>query len=304
MTRDFVPVQKIDMRKKLAVDWNFVSCESDFDPTLKRFRLYLMDNGLRPSTIESYLDRVGRFLKFAKTERPPVSAFQEFREELIEKNLSKSTINNYSFAIRFYYRMQGETISFNFLQPNNNIPHYFDEDDILRILNSSRRNLKHNTLLSTIFYCCLRASELCNLSDQDIDLKSCTLKIREGKGGRDGVAYINEELAVLLTRYLQIRPPLEIDGEQPLFYTDYGQRWDRKDLYRLFMTYKALAGVKKSGGLHVFSRHSPASILAKNGCDITSLQEIMRHRQITTTARYLHISETVRRDQHRRCLVL
>jgi hypothetical protein len=30
----------------------------------------------------------------------------------------------------------------------------------------------------------------------------------------------------------------------------------------------------------------------------------MRHRQITTTARYLHISETVRRDQHRRCLVL
>jgi integrase/recombinase XerD len=58
--------------------------------------------------------------------------------------------------------MTGIEIDFPFLDRNDNLPYYFDKDDVLRIFNSCR-NLKHLTMLKTLFYGCLRASELCNL---------------------------------------------------------------------------------------------------------------------------------------------
>jgi integrase len=107
-------------------------------------------------------DWVRKFLDYAQCDRPSSYDFEEFREYLLEKSLSRSTINNYSFAIQRYYRMHGESISFKFIRPNNNIPYYLEEDDIFRIF-SSCRNLKHFAMLHVLFYACLRASELCNL---------------------------------------------------------------------------------------------------------------------------------------------
>ena len=57
-----------------------------------------------------------------------------------------------------------------------------------------------------------------------------------------------------------MRPPLIIDGRQPLFYTDFGQRWARTELHRIFVIYKKKAGVESKGGVHVFARHTPATI--------------------------------------------
>jgi integrase/recombinase XerD len=179
-------------KKRLALDWTIKARIEDFKPTLIRYRKYLIDNGFRSSTIDSYVGHVGRFLEFAQSERPPVSTANAFREQLIAKNLSRSSLNNYSFAIKCYYRMIGEDISFPFLKRNNNLPYYFDQEDVLRIF-SACNNLKHYAMLQTVFYGCLRASELCNLDDSDLDLKALTLRVREGKGGKDGIVMISPE---------------------------------------------------------------------------------------------------------------
>ena len=86
------------------------------------------------------------------------------------------------------------------------------------------RNLKHYTILNVLFYACLRASELCSLNDEDVDLNALTIRIRDGKGGRQAIVLINDSCAKVLRKYLAVRPALEIDGEQPLFFTDYGRR--------------------------------------------------------------------------------
>lgn len=78
--------------------------------------------------------------------------------------------------------------------------------------------MKHLAMLQTLFYACLRASELCKLNDEDLNLKDLTIRIREGKGGRDGISYITNSCSKTLHQYLEIRPFLAIDGEQPLFY--------------------------------------------------------------------------------------
>jgi integrase/recombinase XerD len=154
-------------QKRLKQDWNIKAEAEDFEPALRRFKAYLKDNGLNESTIEDYLARLRRFLKYAHDDQPSIEKAKSFREQLIEINLARSTINNYSFAINLYYKMIGIEIYFPFLERNDNLPYYFDEDDVSRIF-SSCRNLKHLTMLKTLFYGCLRASELCNLDLPDL----------------------------------------------------------------------------------------------------------------------------------------
>ncbi|MGA9098422.1 MAG: tyrosine-type recombinase/integrase [Methanotrichaceae archaeon] len=290
-------------KKRLQLDWSIKARIEDFKPTLIRFRKYLQDKGFRNSTIDSYVGHVVRFLEFAQTERPSVTTANAFREQLLSKNLSRSSLNNYSFAMKCYYRMIGEDVSFPFVKRNNNLPYYFDEDDVLKIF-SVCHNLKHFAMLQTLFYGCLRASELCNLDDSDVDLKALTLRIREGKGGKDGIVIISSECAATLKKYLEVRPTLDVDGRFPLFYTDFGRRWDRRDVYRMFMAYKKNAGVEKQGGVHVFARHSTATIMVANGCDIRIVQELLRHKDIRTTLRYAHVSDKTKREKYEKCLIL
>lgn len=291
------------MKKRLDVNWCRERTIEDLTPALRRFRHYLEDAGLRGSTIEPYVFRVGKYLEFTKTETPKEEDLARFRDVLKEKRLSISTINNYCFAIKRYHEMIGQTVEFPFVKPKNTIPFFFDESDITKIF-SVCGNLKHFAMLQTLFYACLRVSELCSLDDSDIDLKTLSIRIRDGKGGKEGISCITNECAQTLKQYLKVRPPLEIDGRKPLFYTDYGKCWDRRDVYRMFMNYKKLAGIEKQGGLHVFSRHTPASLLVKNGCDIMTIKELLRHEDINTTVRYLHISDATKRYKYEQFLTL
>ncbi len=103
-------------KKRLALDWSIKAHIEDFKQTLIRYRKYLTDNGFRNSIIDSYVGHVGRFLKFAQSERPRVSTANAFREQLISKNLSRSSLNNYAFAIKCYYRMMIQITRLNILK--------------------------------------------------------------------------------------------------------------------------------------------------------------------------------------------
>ena len=268
---------------------------------MQRYRRYLEDKGLRASTIPMYVLRVTKYLEFSETDSPSADDFARFRDQLHDKKLSRSTINNYCFSIKKYHEMIGQEVSFTFIKPNNIIPYYFDESEITSIFGICN-NIKHHAMLKTMFYASLRASELCNLDDSDVDLKALTVYVRGGKGGKDALVFITDDCAKTLRYYLERRSPLHIDGRNPLFYTDFGKRWERKALYRMFMYYKRLAGIEKHGGVHVFSRHSMGSLLVKRGCDLLANKDIMRHADVQTTMRYLHTTEASRREKYERYL--
>ena len=87
--------------------------------------------------------------------------------------LSRSTLNQYGYAAKAYHEMIGVPISFKRISPNNQIPFYFSDEDVERIF-SVIPNVKHLAMLSTLFFGCLRATELCQLNDEDLDLDSLT----------------------------------------------------------------------------------------------------------------------------------
>lgn len=192
--------------------------------------------------------------------------------------------------------MRGEEVTYRFLSVSDQIPYYFSEDDITKIF-SVIANFKHYVMLNTLFYGCLRVSELCGLNDDDVDLEALTLRVC-GKGGIYGLALINQHCADILKSYLEMRPFLEIDGIQPLFYTDYKNRWKRMEVSRLFHQYKLKAQIDKPGGAHVFARHTTASLMVKNGCDLLTIKEVLRHKSIESTMRYLHLADNTKRQKY------
>ena len=291
------------LKLKTDVNWNKHD-KKDIEKPLVQFENYLMSKGLRKSTVESYVFRVSKYLQFTETTMPNTENFQEFHCDLMKRNLSRSSINNYLFAIKSYHEMKGcDPVEFAFIKPNNIIPTYFDAQEVEKIFDACY-NIKHLAMLQTAFFGGLRASELCCLEDSDLDLDRLTIHIREGKGGQSGIAYITEEVETTLRQYLSIRPPHQVDWKQPLFYTDWGRRWDRKGLYHMFIAAKKRAGVTKKGGFHVFARHSSASIMISNGADVRIVQTLLRHKDIRTTLRYIIVTDQTARAWHSKTLRL
>jgi len=93
-----------EMPKKLAINWTRTD-PTGFDDALKRYRRYLKERGLRDSTIEEYAGNAGRYLRFAKKSRPSIGDCESFRNSLHEWKLSRSTLNQYSYAIKAYHKI-------------------------------------------------------------------------------------------------------------------------------------------------------------------------------------------------------
>lgn len=100
------------MQRITDTNWS-IKVTTDFEPSLNRFRRYLEDQGRRETTIEGYLGNVNRYLKFAKTDRPLDHDLERFRNSLAEKKTSRSTKNQYNYAIKAYHAMLGKRSKLN-----------------------------------------------------------------------------------------------------------------------------------------------------------------------------------------------
>lgn len=287
----------------MRTNWSIRKGEDGLDRAVERYIRYLENRGFRPTTIGVYSANLRRYLKFAGSDRPSEKDLKAFRERLFDRQVARSTHNNYKFSITEYHKMLGENVEIPFLLRNEKLPYFFSEEEVSRIF-SVTPNLKHLCMFQVLFYGCLRASELCNLDDDDLDLKNMTVRVREGKGGREGYGFITDECVRYLKQYLSIRPVLDLDGRRPLFYTDFGRRYDRGSLYRIFCYCKERAGVETKGGLHVFGRHSSATMMTAKGVPLNVVQALLRHKDVRSTLRYAHVNNAIARQWYNRTMRL
>jgi integrase/recombinase XerD len=285
------------------VNWRIRDRNDAIGMAVHRYRRHLENIGLRPSTIKGYAGYLSVYLKFAGTDRPSEKFLHEFRETLFDRHLAHSTLNNYKYAITAYQKMLDEKVEIPFLSRSDSITYYFSEDEITRLFEVIM-NLKHLCMFQVLFFGCLRAGELCDLDDADLDLKSLTLQIRQGKGGRSGLVYPTEKCARNLKAYLEVRPPLTVEGRKPLFFTDFGKRWSQGSLYRIFGYYKEKAGIEKKGALHVFARHSSATLMTSKGVPLNIVQTLLRHKDVRSTLRYAHVDSTIARQWYNKIMKL
>lgn len=163
-------------------DWD--SGQRSFESVLTKYDRYLKSRDLGDVTIRRYIRDLSRFLEFAKEAHPDAQQADEFRDHLIERHQSASSVNTACCALKQFYAMYGEKFDYKALRVRNNIPYYFTEEEIYRIFEAIK-NIKHLAMFQLLFYGCLRATELCLIEDKDLDLKNLTVRVH-GKGRKEG----------------------------------------------------------------------------------------------------------------------
>jgi integrase/recombinase XerC len=135
----------------------------------------------------------------------------------------------------------------------------------------------------------LRVSELVNLRVDDVDFVSKEITVRQGKGRKDRVVPLVGLAADALKDYLAIR---EADPEYDnVFIARNGTSMDVRTVrYRIHEYYKE-AGIKKNASVHTL-RHTFATHQIHNGLKLNQLKEVLGHKQMETTYKYVHLDRT------------
>jgi integrase/recombinase XerD len=161
---------------------------------------------------------------------------------------------------------------------------------------------RDRTIFEVLYATGIRKSELMNLTVADVNLEEELLRINGGKGAKDRVTPLTRVACSFLENYIKaIRPEL-LAGRQSdrLFISRRGQPMARNTVGQMVEKYAKLSKVKKHVTCHLW-RHSCATHLLKNQANLRHVQEMLGHRSLATTERYLHLTITDLKQAHRRC---
>jgi integrase/recombinase XerD len=143
--------------------------------------------------------------------------------------------------------------------------------------------------LTTIYSCGLRLQECLHLKVKDIDSSRMTVRVEQGKGMKDRYVMLSERLLKLLREYYKtVRPRSEYlfpsvrDPKKPM---------NENRLQRAFIKTLNRLGWKKRVSVKTL-RHCFATHLLEAGYDVRLIQELLGHRSVTTTQRYMHVSRS------------
>ena len=132
----------------------------------------------------------------------------------------------------------------------------------------------------------LRIGELLSLKPGDIDLNRRTISIRKGKGNKDRIVKLAENLIPLLLSYVEEYMPSTY-----LFEGTKKDRYSEESVRKILKTACKKAGIHKTGIKVHTLRHSFATHLLEQGINLRYIQSLLGHTSITTTEIYTHISK-------------
>ena len=249
--------------------------------------------GYSPKTQRSYLDAVRKLAKHYMRS-PDLLSEEEVRQFFLylinRRKAAKSTVTIYLCGIKFFFE---KTLGrlwpvFDLVRPKRSkkLPVVLSREEVRAIL----KRIKHPVIrmaLTAMYACGLRISEAARLTVRDIDGDRHQLWVRCGKGGKDRAIPLPDHVLKLLRSHYKNHGN---DGtwlfpqKQGHIGTDILQ-----DAFKLALHE---TGIKKSATPHTL-RHSYATHLLENGEDITTLQRILGHADISTTKIYLHLTSRI-----------
>ncbi|MGI8587629.1 MAG: tyrosine-type recombinase/integrase [Chloroflexia bacterium] len=244
-------------------------------------------------TVRTYVTAVNRFYSFLAREEHTTPNLEVVREKL------RATRRRFSPSPPFVGTDTIESIiSHVKAQPAKQLP----AEDVKR-----RRDIALIVLLARTG---LRLSEICNLRRRDIRPNDGLLTVRGGKGGKDRVVDINDEVLKTLRDYWQLSDTLRAphdtraladlpvvaghDKRSPLLLAI-----SPKTVERIIDGYVGQLQISEHITPHSF-RHGFATRLVENDVNLLVVQDLLGHANLNTTQLYAHLSDRARRDAYRR----
>jgi integrase/recombinase XerD len=159
---------------------------------------------------------------------------------------------------------------------------------------------RDRTVLETLYATGIRKGELMNLTVNDVNLEEGVLRINGGKGNKDRVVPLTRLACSFLETYLKAIRAALLQGRASdrVFISQRAGPLSKNALGELVEKYARMAGLSKHVTCHIW-RHSCATHLVQNKANLRHVQELLGHRDLSTTERYLHLTITDLKEAHR-----
>lgn len=269
------------------------------NPLRQQMQADMVVRGLAPRTQRAYLDAVAALARYyhRSPDQLSLQEIEHYLHHLIaERQRAWSTTNQAVCALRFLFHVTLHQPAFSLAIPYRRIgakqPEILSREEVGRILDAARRPA-HRTLLMTTYAAGLRVGEVCRLRPGDIDSDRMMIRVACGKGAKDRATLLSPPLLdALRGHWRSERPrwwlfPKASHPELPM---------DVCTAQKVFYRAKHHAGVTKLGGIHSL-RHAFATHLLESGVDVHTIQQLLGHRDLATTARYFHLQQQVAATQ-------
>lgn len=284
-----------------------------FQSLLLDFLSYLeLERGLSRNTLNAYrtdLLQYGEYLEARGLDalRVGPAEVSDFLAELATGEgerpaCSAATVHRKAACLRSFYKhlrrdeLIGDdpTAALSAPRRAKKLPQVLNYAEVRKLLAAPRGSeptaLRDRALLEVMYACGLRASETIGLELGDVDLREGLLRAR-GKGAKERLVPLGRQAIAALAGYLRGgRPQLVGDRHEPKLFVNFrGGPLTRQGLYKIVQRHARATGLEGRMSPHTL-RHSFATHLLANGCDLRAVQEMLGHADIATTQVYTHLS--------------
>ena len=248
--------------------------------------------GFRPVTRYHYLRCVRSFAAHYGRS-PAVLGEAEIRAFLLhlirDRQAKPATVRMYVAALKFLYtttlRRPDVVARIPWPQVPEKLPDILTPVEIMQLFEAVH-SMKHRVVLMLAYGAGLRISEVCSLQVSDIDSQRMVIHVRDGKGGKDRYVMLGDRLLGVLREYFRLTTP---QGSFLFPGTKGAPHLQPNTVQRMLQTVVATCGFSKRITPHVL-RHCFATHLLEAGTDVRTIQQLLGHASIRTTARYTQIS--------------
>lgn len=255
---------------------------------------HMIIKGLAENTQRGYLADMENFIRHFNKSPEKITLEEIFDYQYYLKTKTQydwSTFNRKVCAIRYFYiyilKKKWDINHIPYTKKQNDLPIVLSKNEIVQLFYSTE-NIKHRTILLTLYSAGLRVSDLVNLTTNDIDSERMMIRIRLGKGNKDRYTILSKKLLNHLRYYwksMQIKPIKWLfSGYKP------NKQICRKSVYSIIKTLQKKSGIKKNISPHTL-RHCFSTHLLEAGVDIRRIQILLGHTSLSTTSKYLHIAK-------------
>ncbi len=272
---------------------------------IQLFEQYLIENGIAPKTIESYVGDVRGFYEYLSgmgvESQTDFKRFYvvSYKNHLVEKKYAVATINKKINSLQAYnlyligkgilteqvVTLQRDRIKV--AAGSEGEVDVFSEQEVNQLLffvqDRSKVSLRNCLIVHLLLYTGVRVSELCGIQLIDIDYLTNTLRVT-GKGGKYREIPLRPDLAELIREYVRTERQENKHTDSPYLLVSQRAEKLHKDAVNTM-----LEGLEKKLGFKMYPhkfRHTFCSRLLKKGVPLTTVSKLAGHAHIQTTAHY------------------